>query len=234
MADRPPVFILQHWERYDVPTMWSWLSRENDYSSREQERAWQRTHDLLDGHRATLEGVFNALLEVWPDRPGTASETFAAELRQLISSVAETSQAARGNAIALSRLSDSLMSARSRMEDLNRQWTQTSSRSPNVPEMVGLKDQAITVMAEADAATHDYAAQLSGAVCLCTPRAGRRDRWHRFRGRRQTEMPVAAGAVQSGLDSQHNDGRCIASGTATGARSVRPAVAVPDGPGSCS
>jgi hypothetical protein len=160
VAEKPPPYLIQHWEHYDVATLWSWLSQENDRLSREQEAAWRRTHDLLDSYRAYLEGAFDALQEVWPASPGSVAETYAVQFRNLISSVTDTSRIAGGNAAVLSRLADSLMAARSRMEVLNQEYAAANGASPDVRKLVGIKRDAVDVMSEADAATHDYAAQL--------------------------------------------------------------------------
>ncbi len=85
MAENPlPPFHPVDWHKYDLPTLWNQIQDESDTFTRMQERAWNRTYDLLDGFRARLEASFEATVEVWPNTPHSPSERFHDRFRTLI------------------------------------------------------------------------------------------------------------------------------------------------------
>ena len=56
MAENPlPPYVHTEWNHYDLPAIWQQIQPEDDYFTRLQERAWNRTYDLLDAHRAKLK-----------------------------------------------------------------------------------------------------------------------------------------------------------------------------------
>src|SRR5690348_11109039 len=124
MPDNPlPPYTPTDWTRYDLPAIWGQMRPENDRLTRVQAGMWNRTYDLLDVHRATLEKLFDDLAKVWPPLAGSASEAYLTQLRTLIASVASTSHKASGNAAAVSSIADTLMDARAKVQQLQEQTT---------------------------------------------------------------------------------------------------------------
>jgi hypothetical protein len=154
MPDSPlPPYVHTDWNRCDLPEIWRQIQPEDDYFTRMQERAWNRTYDLLDAHRAKLEGLFDGLAQMWPPLAGSASEAYLSELRGLIASVTQTSHDASGNALSVASIADTLMNARAKVAGLHEQTAQPYDAGK-------LNKEAAAIMADSDKATYDYATLL--------------------------------------------------------------------------
>jgi len=163
MSDTPlPPYQQVSWHHYDVTALWQQLEPEDDYFTRQQERTWNRTYDLLDAHRVQLEALFDGLAKIWPPLPGSASETYLSQLRIHIDNITRVSHDASGNALAVSSIADSLMNARTKIEALQ-QTNQNHGRPrpyTQFQDHTKLNTDAANTMTEADKSTYDYASLL--------------------------------------------------------------------------
>lgn len=143
------------WSRFDLPTIWSMLEHEDAGVSTEQAVAWRRTFDLLSAHATNLQTLRDTLAERWPPEHSQASAVFLDYLDGLIGSVPQASSASTTNANALSDLTDILASAKARVRPLYEQWqANVNSGKPDPKVLASLKDQATTIMSQADDAVY--------------------------------------------------------------------------------
>jgi hypothetical protein len=155
-AQFPPMV---DWHRLDVAAMWAMIEKEDDYLSRVQADAWNRTYGHLDDFRVQLQALAEALERAWPPVPDSAALDFQQRLTRLIKAVTATSHDASGNALAVSSIADTLTKARATMAQINNNWQQpTTSSSPTMQP--ALQDRAARTMREADQASYDYGTAL--------------------------------------------------------------------------
>jgi hypothetical protein len=198
MADNPlPPFQPVSWHSYSADQLWAQLADEDDVITRMQERAWNRTYDLLDEYRAQLERLYSALADVWPSLPGSAAESFLTQLRRLIANVAENSHVASGNALAVSRVADVLMDARGRLKPL----AAASAWPPVWQDPFGRDREAAQVMAEADRAAYDYATNLRTTVPFQETRIAE------YQSQGERGLVAVEGSGDAGSASGSGDGR---------------------------
>lgn len=109
------------WTRYDVPTIASFLN-EDLGTSWSQVLAWEQTFSLLNGHSSRLSLARDSLAESWPPDQSPASSAFMANVDQMVSSMADTADAAIINRDALMGVLSALESARVSVDQLHDKW----------------------------------------------------------------------------------------------------------------
>jgi len=108
------------WRKLDLPTMWSYISKEHNEQAWDQIRVWNRTSGTLLSYRDTLDRLARGLAEDWPPVPDSPALYFQQQLAALIEAVHQTADDASANGTALANISDTLMGARAKVEDLKK------------------------------------------------------------------------------------------------------------------
>jgi hypothetical protein len=144
-----------NWEEYELPAIWAMLESENEWVNALQAAAWNRTFRLLDSHRSRLQALKYELTERWPPETSETSRAILVEFDRLIDSVATASHAASGNALGLSGITDSLLAAKTAVQELYQRWEQKATTRRELTE------QARKIIARADNEVYDHAQRLT-------------------------------------------------------------------------
>jgi hypothetical protein len=124
-------FPATDWSRYDVPTIAAMLLGDDDGESWRTVNAWLAAYETISVHQSQLTRAQTELSEAWPPDHSAAATAFLDMVGGLSASLAETADAAYGNARAVSNSLDALATARDTVASLHQQWhAQAATSSP--------------------------------------------------------------------------------------------------------
>ncbi|MEU1682961.1 hypothetical protein ABZ422_28275 [Micromonospora zamorensis] len=103
---------LTDWQLMDVNSMWACLHDHDTANHWKQVAGWRKVCDLAQIHLGRLQEYRRGLAEAWPPETSAASNTYLAELDQLIDKVRRTHDAAAANYTALSAATQAIGTTR--------------------------------------------------------------------------------------------------------------------------